>query len=126
MSGKSFLIKDLIKKDGGSSCGGGGGGGENLRHLINRHIRCQRSSVVIINKNKSNDCKIIEEGEQDNEDDSGSGGSEAKKARRRRTAFTHSQLAFLERRFRLQKYLSVSDRSQVAELLDLTETQVIK
>jgi hypothetical protein len=47
-----------------------------------------------------------------------------KKVRRRRTAFTHSQLAFLERRFRMQKYLSVADRSEVAEILNLSETQV--
>ena len=47
-----------------------------------------------------------------------------KKPRRRRTAFTHAQLAFLERRFRAQKYLSVADRGNVAELLNLTETQV--
>jgi hypothetical protein len=47
-----------------------------------------------------------------------------KKPRRRRTAFTHSQLAFLERKFRAQKYLSVSDRSDVAETLKLSETQV--
>jgi hypothetical protein len=33
-------------------------------------------------------------------------------------------LAFLERRFRSQKYLSVADRGNVAELLNLTETQV--
>ena len=47
-----------------------------------------------------------------------------KKPRRRRTAFTHAQLAFLERKFRAQKYLSVADRGNVAELLNLTETQV--
>ncbi|RXG50892.1 BarH-like 2 homeobox protein [Armadillidium vulgare] len=46
-----------------------------------------------------------------------------KKPRRRRTAFTHAQLAFLERKFRLQKYLSVADRSDVAEALNLSETQ---
>ncbi len=50
--------------------------------------------------------------------------SSSKKPRRRRTAFTHAQLAFLERRFRAQKYLSVADRGNVAELLNLTETQV--
>lgn len=50
--------------------------------------------------------------------------SNNKKPRRRRTAFTHAQLAFLERRFRAQKYLSVADRGNVAELLNLTETQV--
>uniref|UniRef100_A0A1I8FY19 Homeobox domain-containing protein n=1 Tax=Macrostomum lignano TaxID=282301 RepID=A0A1I8FY19_9PLAT len=44
--------------------------------------------------------------------------------RRRRTAFTHSQLQFLERRFHCQKYLSVADRADIAEQLELTETQV--
>lgn len=47
-----------------------------------------------------------------------------KRNRRRRTAFTHSQLAFLERKFRCQKYLSVADRSEVANTLNLSETQV--
>lgn len=47
-----------------------------------------------------------------------------RKVRRRRTAFTHAQLAYLERKFRSQKYLSVADRSDVAEALSLTETQV--
>ncbi|KAK6641641.1 hypothetical protein RUM44_013356 [Polyplax serrata] len=47
-----------------------------------------------------------------------------RKPRRRRTAFTHAQLAFLERKFRCQKYLSVADRSDVAEALNLSETQV--
>jgi len=47
-----------------------------------------------------------------------------KKLRRRRTAFTHAQLQYLERKFRCQKYLSVADRADVAESLCLTETQV--
>ncbi|XP_017784693.1 PREDICTED: NK1 transcription factor-related protein 2 [Nicrophorus vespilloides] len=51
-------------------------------------------------------------------------GSKGRKPRRRRTAFTHAQLAFLERKFRCQKYLSVADRSDVADALNLSETQV--
>ncbi|XP_065209660.1 barH-like 1 homeobox protein [Planococcus citri] len=47
-----------------------------------------------------------------------------RKPRRRRTAFTHAQLAYLERKFRCQKYLSVADRSDVADALNLSETQV--
>lgn len=46
-----------------------------------------------------------------------------KRSRRRRTAFTHSQLAYLERKFRCQKYLSVADRGEVASQLNLSETQ---
>ena len=48
----------------------------------------------------------------------------AKKLRRRRTAFTHAQLQYLERKFGCQKYLSVADRADVADCLNLTETQV--
>lgn len=50
--------------------------------------------------------------------------SKGRKPRRRRTAFTHAQLAYLERKFRCQKYLSVADRSDVADALNLSETQV--
>jgi glutathione S-transferase len=50
--------------------------------------------------------------------------SKNRKPRRRRTAFTHAQLAYLERKFRCQKYLSVADRSDVADALNLSETQV--
>jgi hypothetical protein len=49
--------------------------------------------------------------------------SALKRSRRRRTAFTHSQLAYLERKFRCQKYLSVADRGEVASHLNLSETQ---
>ena len=49
---------------------------------------------------------------------------EGRKPRRRRTAFTHAQLSYLEKKFKIQKYLSVADRSDVAEALNLTETQV--
>lgn len=50
--------------------------------------------------------------------------SSGRKPRRRRTAFTHAQLAYLERKFRCQKYLSVADRGDVADALSLSETQV--
>lgn len=53
-----------------------------------------------------------------------SSGKQSRKPRRRRTAFTHAQLAYLERKFRCQKYLSVADRSDVADALNLSETQV--
>ncbi|KAG5866343.1 hypothetical protein JTB14_036712 [Gonioctena quinquepunctata] len=56
--------------------------------------------------------------------DAQSEASKNRKPRRRRTAFTHAQLAYLERKFRCQKYLSVADRSDVADALNLSETQV--
>ncbi|XP_067664181.1 homeobox protein ceh-9-like [Haliotis asinina] len=50
--------------------------------------------------------------------------SQERAKRRRRTAFTNPQLQYLEKKFRCQKYLSVSDRAEVSKTLDLSETQV--
>ena len=44
--------------------------------------------------------------------------------RRKRTAFTNDQLLELENEFQQKKYLSLVERSQIAEALHLTEIQV--
>ncbi|CAG9794164.1 unnamed protein product [Diatraea saccharalis] len=49
---------------------------------------------------------------------------ETSKARRRRTAFTSEQLLELEREFHAKKYLSLTERSQIAAALKLSEVQV--
>ncbi|XP_077965917.1 uncharacterized protein LOC120335462 isoform X2 [Styela clava] len=46
------------------------------------------------------------------------------KKKRTRAAFTHSQIRELENRFAVQKYLSGPERSEFANALDLTETQI--
>ncbi|GLV36432.1 unplugged [Carabus blaptoides fortunei] len=46
------------------------------------------------------------------------------KTRRRRTAFTSEQLLELEREFHAKKYLSLTERSQIASALKLSEVQV--
>ncbi|XP_030764037.1 homeobox protein unplugged-like [Sitophilus oryzae] len=51
-------------------------------------------------------------------------GSGSTKARRRRTAFTSEQLLELEREFHAKKYLSLTERSQIASALRLSEVQV--
>lgn len=59
---------------------------------------------------------------------SGSGTSKTKhgsKSRRRRTAFTSEQLLELEREFHAKKYLSLTERSQIATTLKLSEVQVM-
>ncbi|XP_050725317.1 homeobox protein GBX-1-like [Eriocheir sinensis] len=58
-------------------------------------------------------------------DGSGSGsGVGGSKSRRRRTAFTSEQLMELEREFQTKKYLTLSERSHIAQTLNLSEVQV--
>lgn len=51
-------------------------------------------------------------------------GPASTKVRRRRTAFTSEQLLELEREFHAKKYLSLTERSQIASALRLSEVQV--
>lgn len=67
--------------------------------------------------------------DEDAEDTQNSDGGQADgpgsaKARRRRTAFTSEQLLELEREFHAKKYLSLTERSQIASALRLSEVQV--
>ncbi|XP_034405215.1 homeobox protein GBX-2 [Cyclopterus lumpus] len=55
---------------------------------------------------------------------SGPGGPGSGKNRRRRTAFTSEQLLELEKEFHCKKYLSLTERSQIAHALKLSEVQV--
>uniref|UniRef100_A0A336N7B7 CSON008161 protein n=1 Tax=Culicoides sonorensis TaxID=179676 RepID=A0A336N7B7_CULSO len=48
----------------------------------------------------------------------------SKKQRKARTAFTDHQLQTLEKNFERQKYLSVQDRMEIANKLNLSDTQV--
>ncbi|GAB1600354.1 homeobox protein GBX-1 [Argonauta hians] len=52
------------------------------------------------------------------------GGAGSNKTRRRRTAFTSEQLLELEKEFHSKKYLSLTERSQIAHNLKLSEVQV--
>jgi homeobox protein GBX len=55
---------------------------------------------------------------------SSNGSANSSKTRRRRTAFTSEQLLELEREFHAKKYLSLTERSQIAAALKLSEVQV--
>lgn len=46
------------------------------------------------------------------------------KKKKARTTFTGRQIFELEKQFELKKYLSSSERSEMAKLLNVTETQV--
>ncbi|KAL1461856.1 hypothetical protein WDU94_013723 [Cyamophila willieti] len=62
-----------------------------------------------------------------NENDSNysdGGGASERKRKKARTTFTGRQIFELERQFECKKYLSSSERSELAKLLGVTETQV--
>lgn len=66
-----------------------------------------------------------ETGEDDEDNlETGVDGAKSAKSRRRRTAFTSEQLLELEREFHAKKYLSLTERSQIATTLKLSEVQV--
>lgn len=62
--------------------------------------------------------------EESHSSESNCDGPGSAKARRRRTAFTSEQLLELEREFHAKKYLSLTERSQIASALRLSEVQV--
>ncbi|KAM7343293.1 homeobox protein unplugged [Cochliomyia hominivorax] len=71
----------------------------------------------------SEDCSDDEGNSTGNKDSNSSNGQNSK-SRRRRTAFTSEQLLELEREFHAKKYLSLTERSQIATSLKLSEVQV--
>ncbi|XP_058061214.1 uncharacterized protein LOC131211656 [Anopheles bellator] len=66
-----------------------------------------------------------EEGEEDPEHEltSGGGGHHRRK-KKARTTFTGRQIFELEKQFEVKKYLSSNERTEMAKLLNVTETQV--
>ncbi len=58
------------------------------------------------------------------EDDNSSLNKSSTTIRRKRTAFTNEQLIELEAEFQQKKYLSLVERSQIAQTLNLSEIQV--
>lgn len=68
---------------------------------------------------------IFSEDRQNRENDQHNKNQIPKKKRKTRTAFTNQQIYELEKRFILQKYLTPSDRDEIAAKLGLTCAQVI-
>jgi len=56
--------------------------------------------------------------------DGGHGSDGERKRKKARTTFTGRQIFELEKQFEVKKYLSSSERAEMAKLLNVTETQV--
>lgn len=81
--------------------------------LGNNNNNTTNSTVVVTSSDSSIDATI-----------SHAGGGGNSKNRRRRTAFSTHQLIELEREFQAKKYLSLTERSQIAHQLRLSEVQI--
>lgn len=91
-------------------------------------------NYIFVLDNKGNCTLEIEDTDDDpnespdeDEDETGSSSREnlyINKIRRRRTAFTSSQLKSLEEKFHDKKYLTITERNNLAKTLHLTDTQV--
>jgi len=69
---------------------------------------------------------VVDDNFNESDDCSGSNRSQSTslKPRRRRTAFTSEQLLELEKQFHHKKYLSLTERSNIARSLSLSEVQI--
>lgn len=71
----------------------------------------------MINVMKSHQEEIAEDSSEDSSQD-------ARRKKKARTTFTGRQIFELEKQFEVKKYLSSSERADMAKLLNVTETQV--
>ncbi|CAO1424269.1 unnamed protein product [Diamesa serratosioi] len=89
-----------------------------------QHLKRKKSFDATSDSNDESRRKHHEIEEDDDElaeDEHSSDGSRKKKAR---TTFTGRQIFELEKQFEVKKYLSSSERTEMAKLLNVTETQV--
>ncbi|KAJ8707250.1 hypothetical protein PYW08_011384 [Mythimna loreyi] len=102
----------------------GSGAGVPVRE--NREEEKRESPVSVGSEAESDGGEETNQGNDSEPDpeDSSTDTARESKARRRRTAFTSEQLLELEREFHAKKYLSLTERSQIASALKLSEVQV--
>lgn len=62
----------------------------------------------------------------DTENESSKSGGSSGKRKKARTTFTGKQIYEMERKFEIKKYLSSNERTEMARILNVTETQVRK
>ncbi|XP_022121590.2 homeobox protein unplugged-like [Pieris rapae] len=96
-----------------------------LRMFGRQHERDEkRDSPVSVGSEESDGADDNTQGNESEIDTEDPDTPRENKARRRRTAFTSEQLLELEREFHAKKYLSLTERSQIASALKLSEVQV--
>lgn len=88
-------------------------------------LKLSSGGGTLLKRKKSTDSSDVYLG-QDMGDDScdDTSSQEARRKKKARTTFTGRQIFELEKQFEIKKYLSSSERAEMAKLLNVTETQV--
>ncbi|KAF5300959.1 hypothetical protein FQA39_LY10929 [Lamprigera yunnana] len=89
-------------------------------------LRCKTNCKDSIRKRKKNrdfDGKLVTTAAAVSPANSLAEDGDSKKKKKARTTFTGRQIFELEKQFEIKKYLSSSERSEMAKLLNVTETQ---
>lgn len=63
--------------------------------------------------------------DDDDDDSSSQNQGDKEKKKKARTTFSGRQIFELEKQFEVKKYLSASERAELASLLNVTDTQVL-
>lgn len=132
-NGSKFSIADILGLSNSSSIISPTSSNSSSQSL-NPKKRASDQSVKMTNLNllkQENSSDEEDEEDEDEQDldsdsclDSTNGGYENKKKKKARTTFSGRQIFELEKQFEAKKYLSSSERAEIASLLNVTETQV--
>ena len=103
----------------------------NSRHVDSAYFRTNIQILIFFKKFESDRVSCGSGlsdlgGKKSSSPDAESAASMRLRKKRSRAAFSHAQVFELERRFGHQKYLSGPERADLAQMLKLTESQVIR
>ena len=122
---------ELSKETNDSTANNGSVSVKNEKKLVNSSNVCNGNVNVNVNESSpsstpgdSNGSMTFSEQNGGGSDTGGSTCGDKSKKKKARTTFTGRQIFELEKQFEVKKYLSSSERSEMAKLLNVTETQV--
>jgi hypothetical protein len=94
------------------------------KKVVNSHITCNGNSNEPLPSSSDSIGSVSSDINGGGSDSGGPNGNDKSKKKKARTTFTGRQIFELEKQFEIKKYLSSSERAEMAKLLNVTETQV--
>lgn len=124
------LQRTAAIRDEACDAGGDGDGGGGSEHYYQKCPQIKQTNIIVnTNENNNNNVNcntdlVIERSSPNSSSSDMSEINVGKDGKRRRTCFSPKQLLELEKEFQLKKYLSISERAELAKELELSESQV--